>query len=102
MSHPGGFQPAQCAFGIFPLVPAHNCPWLSYSSHGIDWVGYLNGALQCHFNQIGLDVYRPYSYLWPTTNAVSNLQAFFGLHVDGVCGPQTWAVVQWGVAGFPT
>lgn len=28
-----------------------------------------------------------------TEQAVRNVQAFFGIHVDGVCGPQTWSIL---------
>lgn len=32
---------------------------------------------------------------WTTYNAVKNYQAFWGLTVDGWCGPQTYAVMDW-------
>jgi len=95
------FNPAACQFRSYPAVPHYQCPWLSWSSTG-NWVGYLNGVLKCHFGQSGVDVYPVYTYQNPTTQAVRNVQTFFGLYVDGVCGPQTWSVIQWGANGFPT
>ena len=95
------FIPSQCQFATWPTVPHTQLPTIGFGHQG-NTVGYCNGVLKCRFGQSGVDVWNPYKFLWAEWTAVRNVQAFFGLYIDGIVGPPTWNVIQWGANGFPT
>jgi peptidoglycan hydrolase-like protein with peptidoglycan-binding domain len=95
------WDPRNCAFGIYPT--ALNKPTIQLGSQNAH-VGYLQGVLKCRSGQ-NINVAAlpgPWYFGTQTRTAVRNFQAFWGLTVDGVVGPQTWAVIDWAARGFPT
>lgn len=55
-------------------------------------VGYLQQVLVI---AAGQDVSISGTFDGATFNAVRNIQTLFGLTVDGLCGPETWAKIDW-------
>lgn len=94
------FDPAACAFGIYPTQAK---PTLRFGARN-NTVGYLQAVLVCRSGQsIPIaPLPGPWYFGAQTRTAVRNFQAFWGLTVDGVVGPQTWGVIDWAAAGFPT
>lgn len=90
------FPPFVPESGLWSLWPfATNKPTLRIGSRG-DVVRYLQGVLKV---KAGQAVIIDGNFGAQTDRAVRNLQTFFGLWVDGVVGPKTWAVVDM-VAGL--
>lgn len=93
------FNPAACLWGYYPTVSK---PTVKIGSTG-GAVGYLQGVLKCKSAQpLNPSATGPWSFGSLTRTAVRNFQAFWGLTVDGVVGPQTWPVIDWASKGFPT
>ena len=101
MPIPPFLDPSQCQWGLYPY---YTKPWTSHGANN-DYVGYLEGVLNCQFGQSCYDVHAPpgpWYFGTSTRPAVENAQSFFGLTVDGIVGPQTWGLIDWGALGFPT
>jgi murein L,D-transpeptidase YcbB/YkuD len=88
------FDPANGLWGLYPLDPAKatvrriDTP---PSPAQADLTRYLQGVLRRKAAQpVAVDG----DFGQSTDGAVRNLQRFFGLQVDGVVGPKTWAVVD--------
>lgn len=87
-----GFPPFNPAAGQFSLYPLAAKPAVKLGDSG-DTVKYLQGVLKI---KAGQDVGPIDGKFGPKTEAaVKNLQAFFGLTVDGWVGAQTWKVVDY-------
>ena len=95
------FDPRNCAFGIHPTQVK---PTLQLGARNSGTVGYLQSVLVCKSGQsIAIAALPgPWYFGTQTRSAVRNFQAFWGLTVDGVVGPQTWNVIDWAARGFPT
>ena len=94
------FNPAVC--GLWGYYPVVGKPTIRQGSKG-GAVGYLQSVLKCRSGQpLNPSAKGPWTFTTLTTTSVRNFQAFWGLTVDGVVGPQTWPVIDWASAGFPT
>ena len=88
------FNPSQCLFGTYP---AQSKVTVSLGSNN-NTVGYLMGVLYCKTGHTNIYIHpNPGPWYFNTTvrQGVIDLQTFFGLTVDGVCGPQTWGAVDY-------
>ena len=101
MSIPPTFDPSQCKWGYLPTITK---PYTERGDSGT-YVGYLRGVLKCKSGQTQLTVNPPpgpWNFNWVLKEAVMDFQTFWGLTVDGEVGPQTWPLIDWASAGFPT
>ncbi len=93
------FNPAQCLWGYYPTVGK---PTIKVGSTG-GAVGYLQGVLKCRSSQpLNPSSSGPWTFGSSTRSALISFQTFWGLTADGICGPQTWPVIDWAAKGFPT
>lgn len=88
------FDPARGIWGLYPLNTAKATVRQTDSPvtrEVADLVRYLQGVLRLKASQpVTIDGdFGP-----QTATAVRNVQAFFGLTVDGVVGPKTWPVID--------
>lgn len=81
------FNPRNSKFGLFPIS---NKPTVKIGASG-DAVRYLQGVI---LNKAGGGVVVDGSFGAQTDRRVRDLQAFFKTTVDGVVGPNTWAVID--------
>lgn len=89
MSELPPFDPARALFGLWPL--ATNKPRIGPFSAG-DAVLYAQGVMFHRSANGNIQVHGHYDTV--TIDRVRELQAWFGLPVDGWVGPQTWSVID--------
>lgn len=65
----------------------------AYYGQSANRILYLNSHLKHLSGQATNDTSQYFS--GATRSAVVNYQTFWGLHVDGWVGPQTWGVLDW-------
>lgn len=88
------FNPSQCLYGEYPHL---NKPTIQLGSSNYQ-VGYLMAVLRCKTGHTNITIHpNPGPWYFNTTvrQGVFDLQAFFGLTVDGIVGSQTWPVVDY-------
>lgn len=82
------FDPANGKWGTYPTVTKPNARIGDRGDH----IRYLEGVLRLKAGQTTLAIDGAFDAT--TEAAVKNLQAFFGLTVDGWVGAQTWKVID--------
>ena len=101
MPIPPPFNPSQQQWGLYPVNQSKPTCSVSSSENGHN--GYIRGVIKLKAGHPLLgcaNSYGPWTYSSGTGSgsvqqAVKDVQAYFGLTVDGVCGPQTWPVIDY-------
>lgn len=87
------FNPSACQYGSYPHLTKIT---VSQGSNN-DTVGYLMAVLRCKTGH-ALTIHAnpgPWYFNATVRQAVIDLQHFFGLTADGICGPVTWGAVDY-------
>ena len=101
MPIPPQLNPSQCGYGLYQ----YDTPGVTVQQGSNNLtVGYVMAVLRCACGRTEINIHAnpgPWYFNSTVKTAVRDFQAFFGLTVDGIVGPQTRPVLNWAAQGFP-